>query len=99
MAIARCIDGGIVEKMFKDIVYEAVRDGYAERPYPLVRSDEPLTLMHLITSLMVFGVGLIVSGITFLGESIHKKDHGKVDVMMVVSMEIEKNQEDIMMYG
>ena len=94
MAIARCIDGGIVEKMFKDIVYEAVRDGYAERPYPLVRSDEPLTLMHLITSLMVFGVGLIVSG-----ESIHKKDHGKVDVMMVVSMEIEKNQEDIMMYG
>ena len=101
MATAWWIDSGIHKKMLRDIVYEAVRDDdNVERPYPTIRSDEPLTLMHMITSFIVFGVGIILAGIGFCGELIYQKMHekteGRKDASNQGSIGIEKNQEDIM---
>ena len=100
MATAWWIDSRIHKKMFRDIVYEYVRDGYGERPYPTIRSDEPLTLMHTITSFIVFGVGITLAGIGFSGELIYQKMHGKTEGRKVATNQdssgIQKNHEDIM---
>ena len=63
MATAWWIDSGIHKKMLRDTIYEAVKDGDIERPYPTIRSDEPLTLRHIVTSFIVFGIGIILAGI------------------------------------
>ena len=101
MATAWWIDSGIHKKMLRDIVYEAVRDGGIERPYPTIRSDEPLTLMHMITSFIVFGIGIILAGIAFFSELIYHKMHGKTEGRKVASNENslgnEKIQEDMNM--
>ena len=100
MATAWWIDSGIHKKMLRDTIYEAVKDGDIERPYPTIRSDEPLTLRHIVTLFIVFGVGIILAGIAFCGELIYHKVHGKTEGRKVASNQgsigIEKNQEDIM---
>ena len=101
MATALWIDSGIADKMLRIIVAEAVRDDdNAERPYPTIRSDEPLTLMHMITSFIEFGAGIMFAGIGFFGELIYHKMHVKTEGRKVASNQgsigIEKNQEDIM---
>ena len=75
MATTWCRDSGIADKMMSEIVASAaIAEGGNQ--YQRIRLNQPLTLMHLATSSIVFGVGLILAGMAFCAELIYHKLHG-----------------------
>ena len=62
-------DSGISEGLTRDAVrLAAMSEGEAN--YKRVRSNQPLNLMHLMTSFMLFGGGIVIALIAFCSELI-----------------------------
>ena len=71
MAVALWIESGIANKMLRNEIEEVKRSFDDNKTK--IRSNDPLTFMHMITSFIVFGVGIIISAFTLCYELIYYK--------------------------
>ena len=88
MATAWCRDSGIAAKMEKNTIAKSVADEGTNR-YVRVRSDQPLTFVHLMTASIVFVVGLFLSGIAFCGELFSRQIDSKEGMKAATDEDLE----------
>ena len=79
LVTAWCRDTGITDKIVGDTVATAVQ-GKGNNNYENVHSNQALTMMHLATSAIVFGVGLLLASIAFCCEVASHKLNKKKDM-------------------
>ena len=90
MAVALWIESGIADKVLRIEIEKAKRhvDADVQRNNRKIRSNDPLTFMHMITSFIVFGVGLILSALTLCCEFIHYKSTDKQKINDGIEMDL-----------
>ena len=72
MAVGWWLDTGIYFKMKKDVeaVFGAQRDAWS-RPSTSIRTDQPLSLTHVLPSMIIFVSGILISVIAYAVEFLH----------------------------
>ena len=86
MAVALWIESGIADKVLRIEIEKAKRSFDDNKSK--IRSNDPLTFMHMITSFIVFGVGLIFSALTLCCEFIHYKSTGRPKINDGIEMDL-----------
>ena len=73
MAVGWWLDTGIYFKMKKDVeaLFGAQRDAWS-RPSTSIRTDQPLSLTHVLPSMIIFVSATLISIIAFAVEILHK---------------------------
>ena len=98
MAVALWIDSGIADQVLRIEIEKEKRsfDDDMQGSNLKIRFNEPLTFMHMITSFIVFGVGLILSALTLCCELIHYKSTDRPVIITNDGTEINHIETDTM---